>query len=55
MSIMNSKKEKQDITIFNNMHDYSEGRFIIKKVERAIAFIAKHGLPKGDKPIQKIK
>lgn len=36
---------KPQITIDPNMRDYSDDPFIVKKVERARAFIAKHGLP----------
>ena len=40
------KKHLPGITIDANMPDFSKSPFIIKKVERARAFIAKHGLPK---------
>ena len=44
------KKHLPGITVDPNMPDFSKSPFIIKKVERARAFIAKHGLPKEDKP-----
>ena len=40
------KKHLPGITINPNMRDHSKDPFVIKKVERARAFIAKHGLPK---------
>jgi len=43
------KKHLPGIAINPNMRDYSKDPFVIKKVERARAFIAKHGLPE-DKP-----
>ena len=48
------KKERPGITIDPNMRDYSQDPFIVKKVERARAFIAKHGLPE-DMPGKKSK
>jgi hypothetical protein len=33
------------IIVSNNIPDYSKSPFVIKKVERARAFFAKHGLP----------
>jgi hypothetical protein len=44
------KKHLPGITINPNMRDYSKDPFFVKKAERARAFIAKHGLPKEDKP-----
>lgn len=44
------KKHLPGITVVHNMRDYSKDPFFIKKAERARAFIAKHGLPKEDKP-----
>ncbi|HWK05159.1 MAG TPA: hypothetical protein VNS58_16070 [Puia sp.] len=44
------KKHLPGITVNPNMRDYSKEPFVIKKLERARAFIAKHGLPKDDKP-----
>jgi hypothetical protein len=32
------------------MRDYSKDPYLVKKLERARAFIAKHGLPKEIKP-----
>jgi hypothetical protein len=43
------KKHLPGITVNPNIPDYSKDPFIIKKVERARAFIAKHGLPKDNK------
>ncbi len=43
------------ITINPNIRDYSKDPFFVKKAERARAFIAKHGLPKEDKPAKKAK
>jgi len=39
------KKHLPGITVDPNMRDYSKDPFVIKKVEKARAFIAKHGLP----------
>ena len=44
------KKLAPEITVDPNMPDFSKSPFVIKKVERARAFIAKHGLPKEIKP-----
>jgi hypothetical protein len=55
MSTISHKKEEPGITVVHNMRDHSKDPFIIKKVERARAFIAKHGLPKDDKPAKKSK
>lgn len=41
-----NKKIEGTITVDPNMPDFSKSPFIIKKVEKARAFIAKHGLPK---------
>lgn len=43
-----TKKPLPGITIDPNMRDYSKDPFVLKKVERARAFIAKHGLPKKE-------
>jgi len=43
-----NKKHLPGITIDPNMPDLSKSPFVIKKVERARAFIAKHGLPGKD-------
>ena len=45
-----NKKHLPGITINPDMRDYSKDPFIIKKVERARALIAKYGLPKEAKP-----
>jgi hypothetical protein len=45
------KRLKAGLYLDPNMRDYSKDPFVIKKAERARAFIAKHGLPKDlDKP-----
>jgi hypothetical protein len=45
-----SNKQEIAITIDPNMPDFSKSPYAIKKAERARAFIAKHGLPKEEKP-----
>ncbi|MBS1661553.1 MAG: hypothetical protein JST68_10935 [Bacteroidetes bacterium] len=40
------KKTATGITIDPNIPDFSKSPLVIKKVENARAFIAKHGLPK---------
>jgi hypothetical protein len=47
-----AKEDKSLLTVDPNMRDYSKDPFIVKKVERARAFIAKHGLPEN-KPARK--
>jgi hypothetical protein len=49
MSATSNKKHLPGITVDPNMPDYSKSPFIVKKVERARALIAKYGLPK-EKP-----
>ena len=46
MSPTANKKHLPGITVDPNMPDYSKDPFVIKKVEKARAFIAKNGLPK---------
>ena len=41
------------ITVDPNMPDFSKSPFVIKKVERARAFIAKNGLPKDKRSSKK--
>jgi hypothetical protein len=55
MSTPATKKHLQGITIDPNMPDLSKDPFFVKKAESARAFIAKHGLPKEDKPAKKGK
>ena len=55
MSTPATKKHLQGITIDPNMPDLSKDPFFVKKAESARAFIAKHGLPKDDKPAKKSK
>lgn len=45
MSITSHKGHASAITVDPNMPDFSKSPFVIKKVEKARAFIAKHGLP----------
>ena len=45
MAVIN-KKEKSMTTIDPNMRDYSKDPLVLKKAEKARAFIAKNGLPK---------
>ena len=44
------KKHLPGITINPNIPDFNKSPFAIKKAEKARAFIAKHGLPKEEKP-----
>jgi len=44
------KNHLPGITVDPNMPDFSKSPFVIKKVERARALVAKYGLPKEDKP-----
>lgn len=44
------RKHELSITVDPTIPDFSKSPFALKKVERARAFIAKHGLPKEDKP-----
>lgn len=55
MSTVDHKKDEPGVTIVHDMRDYSKDPFIVKKVERARAFIAKHGLPKEMKSTKKGK
>ncbi len=45
--------EEAGITIDPNIPDFSKSPFVIKKVEKARAFIAKHGLPKEEEAPKK--
>jgi hypothetical protein len=45
-----TNKHLPGITVDPNMPDYSKDPFVIKKLERARAFIVRNGLPKGRKP-----
>jgi hypothetical protein len=49
MSAAANKKHLPGIIVGSNMPDYSKDPFVVKKVERARAFIAKNGLPKDGK------
>lgn len=55
MSAIAHNQHLPGITIDPNMRDYSKDPFFVKKAEKARAFIAKHGLPKDDKPAKKGK
>jgi hypothetical protein len=46
MSTTANKKYLPGITVDPNVPDFSKSPFVIKKVERARAIIAKYGLPK---------
>jgi hypothetical protein len=46
MKAATNKPHLPGITVDPNIPDYSKDPFVIKKVERARAFIAKNGLPK---------
>ena len=46
MGLTVNKKGNSAITIDPNMRDYSKDPYILKKAEKARAFIEKHGLPK---------
>jgi hypothetical protein len=48
MSATSDKKHLSGITVDPNVPDFSKSPFVIKKVERARAFIAKHGLPEEE-------
>jgi hypothetical protein len=51
MSTTSNKKYLPGITVDPDMPDLSKAPSVIKKVERARAFVAKHGLPKDlEKP-----
>jgi len=47
------KKTPRGITIDPNMPDFSKSPFVIKKIEKARAFIAKHGLPESKRSPKK--
>jgi hypothetical protein len=48
MPTTSNKKHLPGITVDPNIPDFSKSPFVIKKVERARAFIAKHGLPEEE-------
>ncbi len=50
MNTAKNKKHLPGITVGSDMRDYSKDPFFVKKLEKARAFIAKHGLPKEIKP-----
>ncbi len=52
MAANNIKKQKTPtpgVTVVENMRDYSNEPFFIKKKEQMIALLEKHGLPDGSK------
>lgn len=49
------KKHLPGITVDSNIPDFNKSPYAIKKAERARALIAKHGLPKDNKPAKKGK
>jgi|HubBroStandDraft_2_1064218.scaffolds.fasta_scaffold2172464_1 hypothetical protein len=55
MSKAKTGKHSSGIIVIPSLLEVSKSPFIIEKVERARAFIAKHGLPKDDKPAKKTK
>jgi hypothetical protein len=55
MSTPANKKYSLDVIIDPNMPDLSKDPYFVKKAEKARAFIAKHGLPKDDKPAKRGK
>lgn len=48
MSTIAHKKKLGAISVDPNMPDFGKSAFIIKKVEKARAFISRHGLPKKE-------
>ena len=47
----NSPKQWQShITVVHDMRDYSKDPFVLEKLEKARAFIAKNGRPNTSKP-----
>jgi len=55
MNSATKKKHLPGITVDPNMRDYTQDPFFVKKAERARAFLAKHPLPKEEKPAKKGK
>jgi hypothetical protein len=47
ITINKGKSDKGNITVKKNMRDYSNEPYFVKKAEKAIAFLKKHGLPKS--------
>lgn len=50
-----AKKRQSNITVVHGMRDYSKDPLVVEKLERARAFLAKHPLPKEEKPAKKGK
>jgi hypothetical protein len=55
MSKTTTGKHLPGVTVLPSLAEVSKSPFVIKKVERAKALIAKYGLPKEDKPAKKSK
>jgi hypothetical protein len=55
MSTTAYKKEGPRIPVDPNVPDFSKSPYVMEKVERARAFLAKHPLPKGEKSAKKGK
>jgi hypothetical protein len=55
MSTAAYKKEEPRIPVDPNVPDLSKSHYVIAKVEMARAFMAKHPLPKEEKPAKKGK
>ncbi len=45
MRTITHKRHTPAITVDPNIPDFSKSPFVVKKIERARTFIAKHGLP----------
>ena len=41
-----NKGKSKNVTIIKKMRDYSKEPAFVKKAEKAVAFLKKHGLPK---------
>jgi hypothetical protein len=50
MSTNTPKPGQSHITVVHGMRDYSNDPFVLEKLEKARAFIAKNGRPKTGKP-----
>ncbi len=46
IAINKGKSDKGNITVKKNMKDYSNEPYFVKKAEKAMAFLKKHGLPR---------
>jgi hypothetical protein len=50
MSTNTPKPRQTHITVVHGMRDYSKDPFVLEKLEKARAFIAKNGRPNTSKP-----